>query len=275
VAAAAAGAILVAVPARAAPAGFAEIRAGFLRLDYEERDAAGAFLDGETGFVPSLAAEAELRGDRVFGRAALRIARGTVDYDGHTQSATDPALDGLPIRTQSDASFLQGELQVGGFVDDRRRVALLGALGARRWGRDILGTTVLLPSGASVPVSGLSEVYRWFELQAGVRWTFLSRPGTTWDLDGRLVRTAGAEVSVNLAPFGTASTATLALGSRTGWRVGSALRHDVGAGLSLAVNGWAERYAFGASAVDPVHGILEPSSETLGIGLEAGLGGRF
>ena len=38
---------------------------------------------------------------------------------------------------------------------------------------------------AAVRISGLSEVYTWCELQAGIRWTFLERSGTTWDAEAR------------------------------------------------------------------------------------------
>ncbi len=271
-------ALLAPGPARAAERGqrgFAEVRLGLMHFDYEERDVDGAFLDGETGWVPSLTGEAELRGDRIFGRALLRIAGGTVSYDGHAQS-TDSTVDGLAVKTDSDASFLQGEVQVGGLVDDARRLAIFGALGARRWSRDILGTTITSRTGAAVRISGLSEVYTWYELQAGIRWTFLERSGTTWDAEARIVRTAGASISVDLTPFGAPTAVDLDLKPRTGWRFGSAYRHELSPnGLLLVVAGWAEGYAFGRSDVNMTYAILEPDSKTVNVGLEVGLGGRF
>lgn len=262
-------------PARADPRGQLDVRAGLLRFDYEERDPAGTFLDGEEGFVPSLTIEGELRFERIFTRAMFRLAKGSVSYDGHVQSA-DPAADGLPVRTTSDATFLQGELQVGGFLDPGERVALFGALGARRWSRDILGTNVVDRNGVPRAISGLSETYSWFELQLGLRWTFLQLPRTSWDLDARVVRTAGAEISVDLSPFGGPSDVTMGLGARTGWRLGTTLRQDVGHGnLFVAASAWAEGYAFGQSDVNQTFQILEPDSSTVNAGFEIGLGGRF
>jgi hypothetical protein len=265
-----------AAPARAdGPHGTAEVRIGLMHFDYEET-ASGTFLDGEKGWVPSIVGELELRGDVLFGRAMVRLAKGTVGYDGHVQAA-DPTLDGLPVQTDSDAFFAQGELQGGVLVGPAKQVALFAALGARRWDRDIQGTTVISRTGVSTPISGLSEVYSWYELQLGARWTFFSRPGTSWDVDARLVKTASPEIEVDLSPFvGTPTTTTLSLGETTGWRLGSTFRRQLNPnGLFLAVNAYLEGYSFGASGVDPVYLILEPDSTTVNFGLEVGVGGRF
>src|SRR5512146_1498205 len=153
------------VPARAAPLppgrdgpdGRFDVRLGLLRFDYEERDPlTNAFLDGEEGFVPSLTLEGELRAERVFGRAMLRLAKGSVDYDGHVQS-TNPNFDGLPLRTTTNAGFVQGEVQVGAFLDAPRRVALFAGLGLRRWSRSIQGATATGRDGTRQPISGLDE----------------------------------------------------------------------------------------------------------------------
>jgi hypothetical protein len=267
----------VAAPARADPVkGFGEVRLGLMHFDYAEHDPAGVVLDRENGWVPSLTGEAELHGEKLFGRAMLRLAKGTVAYDGHAQS-TDPTVDGLPVQTDSDATFLQGEVQFGGWVDDAKHVALFGAVGARRWDRDILGTTIISRAGVPTPIGGLSEVYTWWELQAGLRWTFLEQAGTTWDADVRVVRTAGASIDVDLTPFvGTPTTASMDLASRTGWRLGSSFRRQLHPnGLFLVASAWAEGYAFGKSDVNPIFGIYEPDSKTTNFGLEVGLGGRF
>lgn len=265
-----------AAPARAEqPRGQLEVRVGLMRFDYEERDPlTNAFLDGEEGFVPALTVEGDLRVERFFGRAMVRLAKGSVDYDGHVQSSS-ANFDGLPLRTTTDASFLQGELQLGGFVDERERVALFVALGARRWGRDIQGATATGRDGSPAAIAGLTETYTWYELQLGTRWTFLELPSTSWDVEWRLVRTAAAEISIDLSPFGGPSSVTLGLGSRTGWRLGSTVRHDVSGNLFLAATLWAEGYSFGQSDLNTTYGILEPDSSTVNAGLEVGFGGRF
>jgi hypothetical protein len=132
-------------------------------------------------------------------------------------------------------------------------------------------------------VVGLSEIYAWYELGAGVRVTVLDRPGTSWDVEARLTRTAGADISVDLAgPFGVDQTARMGLGSTVGGRAGSTFRHDLQPGTFVVVGLWAERYAFGASGsfvfVDGggvTRAISEPRSRTYGVGLDLGIGGRF
>lgn len=261
--------------------GHAEARVGFVRFDYEEYDPrTGGFLDGETGLVPALALEGELRGavafGAVFGRALVRLSGGTVDYDGQVQSA-DPALDRLPARTESDASFRQAELQGGLSLGEAgRRVALFVGLGGRSWHRDIQPTTVISRTGVPARISGLIEDYSWAELQLGGRLTLAARPGTTWELDARLVRTFGAEMAVDLSPFvGVPQLLTLPLGSRTGWRLGGAFRHALGPSVLLALSAFAEAYGFGQSPVDPATGLLEPESDTFLLGVDVGLGVRF
>ena len=273
VAAAAAVAIAFAAPARAAESsnGFGEVRLGLMHFDYAEYEN-GMFLDGEKGWIPSVTGELELHRDRLFGRVMLRYASGSVDYNGQTQSGT-------PLQTQSDATFLQGEVQVGGFVDPAKRLALFGGLGARRWTRAIQDTA---------QASGYTEVYSWGELQAGLRWTFLQKPGDSWDVDARLVRTFNAGISIDLTKFGIQpGNPSLDLGAETGWRIGSTFRHDLGASrLVLAVSAWAEGYAFGRSEDIQIYDpsappglqnqlLHEPDSKTTNLGLEVGIGGRF
>ena len=270
VAAAAAVAIAFAAPARAAESsnGFGEVRLGLMHFDYAEYEN-GMFLDGEKGWIPSVTGELELHRDRLFGRVMLRYASGSVDYNGQTQSGT-------PLQTQSDATFLQGEVQVGGFVDPAKRLALFGGLGARRWTRDIQGS------------GGYTEVYSWGELQAGLRWTFLQKPGDSWDVDARLVRTFNAAISIDLTKFGIQpGNPSLDLGAETGWRVGSTFRHDLGPNrLVLAVSAWVEGYSFGRSqevlitdpSIPPPNNqflLHEPDSKTTNFGLEVGIGGKF
>jgi hypothetical protein len=278
-------AVLLVAPtsSRAEPDGRAELRLGLLRFEYAEYGDRGASLDREMGWVPAVSGEVELRGSRLFGRAAARLAQGNVTYHGRTQSLSDPNLDALPVRSKTDVSFVSGELQGGAFLDGARRLALFVAAGARRWTRDIRDAAVTARDGTPASVTGLSEIYAWYELQAGARFTFLALPRTAWDLEGRVVRTAGADISVDLGrPFGVDGTARMGLGASTGWRAATTLRQDLEPGVFLVVSLFAEGYAFGAShlyvfqdAGGTTRAISEPRSETLGGGLEVGIGGRY
>jgi hypothetical protein len=277
-------AALLPASARGELAGRGEVRLGLQRFDYAEYGAPGAAsLDREAGWLPAVSGELELRDDRFFGRAAARLSLGTVTYRGQTQSLGDPSLAGLRLRSTTGTSFVSGELQGGVFVDGARRLAVFAAVGARRWTRDIHDATVVARDGSTVFVLGVSEIYSWFELQAGARFTVLERPWLAWDAEARVVRTAGAEVSVDLArAFGVEDTARMGLGARTGWRLATTFRHDVTPALFLAASLWAEGFAFGASGVavfvdagGTAHGIAEPRSETVMAGLDVGVGGRF
>lgn len=268
--------------ARATVEGRAELRAGLLRFEYSEHDDRGAFLDGEHGWLPAVAGEVEVRSGGLFARGSARLAQGSVTYHGQTQSP-DPTLDALPLRSDTETTFVGGELEGGLVVDPVHHLALLVAVGARRWTRDIRSSSVIARDGTPATVVGLSEIYSWYELEAGARWAFLSRPRTTWDLEARVVRTAAAEVSVDLAQiFGVDGTAHLALGSRTGWRLASTLRQDLDPAIFLVATLYAEGYGFGESRISVVRdaggvarGISEPRSDSVVGGLELGIGGRF
>jgi hypothetical protein len=277
-----AAALLAPCPARGELEGRAELRLGLLRFEYAEYGGSVS-LDREMGWVPAVSGEAELRGQRLFGRAAARLAQGNVTYHGRTQSLADPNLDALPVRSKTDVSFVSGELQGGAFLDGARRLGVFAAAGARRWTRDIRDAAVTARDGTPALVMGLSEIYSWYELQAGARWTFLALPRAAWDLEARLVRTAGAEISVDLARgFGVGETARMGLGARTGWRAATTLRQDLEPAVFLVVSLFAEGSAFGASrpfvfqdAGGTTRALSEPRSETLGAGLEVGIGGRY
>jgi len=250
--------------------GRAQISLGAQRIDYEERTPRGTFLDGETGGLPTIAAAVEMRRGRAFVRAAARLTRGALDYHGRVLSS-DGSVDGLLARSTSDARFLADELQAGAFLDAQHRVLLMGGVGARRWDRNIHSTEVVSRTGVLVPVSGLSEVYSWYELQAGARWTVLARGPSEWELELAVVRTADPRLALDR--FG--KELRLHLGARTGLRGGMTFRRDLPSGAFLSIAWHAESYAFDASAVDPTSGVLEPDSTTWTVSLEAGAGVRF
>jgi hypothetical protein len=277
-------ALALGVPARAAAqplqeekAVRGEIAAGFMHFDYEEH-ANGVFLDGETGFVPSVRGSIELHRRALFLRFAAGIAGGAdVDYDGFVQAfdpntgQPDPIRDGVPAQSTSGFRYLQGEVLVGGFLDPARRVVLFGGLGRRQWDRDINPTTAIGRDGAPFAVGGLHEVYSWWDLQAGVRWTFIVTPRAEFEADFRLVRTAAPEIEIE-------DQVSLDLGAAFGFRGGAAARFLIAGKTFLSVALEAETYEFGRSDLVPVGGgflIAEPDSDTQNVSLLVGFGGRF
>jgi hypothetical protein len=150
---------------------------------------------------------------------------------------------------------------------------LFGALGWRRWDRDIQGTTVVGRDDVTYAVSGLSEVYRWYELQGGVRWTVLASPYVELDVDARVVRVTSPEIDIDLG-----QEVTLDLQPRFGFRGGATLRLMVVPDRFLSVAVEAETYEFGRSDLEEiVPGVLifEPDSDTQNVFVQVGFGGRF
>ena len=249
------------------PRGRLEARLGVQYFDYAETYQ-GTTLDTEQGFLPALSVEGELRGDIAYGRLALRLGRGTVDYRGLAQaSPPDPTVDGLTAVSTSDAQLLSAQLEAGAAVDPGRRLQLFLGLGARRWNRDIHDTVVVSRTGVPTPLHGPSEVYSWFLLDVGARYAILETPRDGWDVEASLLRTLAPRIEVGFQ----GSTVSLDLGAQFGWRVGSTYRRALRKDLSFTAGAWAEGYAFGASAVDPTFGILEPDSRTVTVGVDVGV----
>jgi hypothetical protein len=251
-------------------AGSVELGGGAVHFDYAERGRSGVFLDGEQGWVPGLELRAELAPGRLFVVASGRLAKGSVAYDGRTQSSV-PANDDLPVTTTTRTDFARVELQGGGWLDPGRRLGIYAGAAARRWSRDIRPTTVVSRSGATIRVGGLDELYLWGELQAGVRLAAVEAGRVRLELDGRLLQVVGPRLAVDWA----GERVALKLGALPGWRLGAALRIEVATPWFVVLEGSAEGYRFGASDVDPASGIMEPASETTNVELGARLGARF
>jgi hypothetical protein len=246
-----------------------ELRLGVATFDYAETYA-GRTLDREQGVLPAIAAEGEVRWRRPFARLAFRLASGTVGYGGEVQAPSEPALDRVWARASTDALQVEGRLEVGALVDPDRRLALLAGLGVRRWRRTIHDTVAVSRDGIAYSVQGYSETYGWGELEAGARYAILDRVASTWDVEARIVRTLAPRLDVDFP----GSPVTLELGAQLGWRAATTFRHALAPRWFFVASLWGEGYGFGASAVDPVLGILEPDSRTLRFGLELGVGAR-
>jgi hypothetical protein len=262
--------LAAAPPAAAAPLrARLEVGGGLSRLDYVEVDAAGAFIDGEEGWLPSLSAEAELGRDRWYVAARGGAAFGEVAYEGRVESSS-PALDGLPARTTTETALLRAEAAAGVRVGPRRRVALEAGVGWRSWDRDIRATTVVSRTGAVVPVSGLFEEYAWYEVRGGARWTFLATDRAECDLELGLLHTVAPTLALDW--FG--QPVALELGPRGGWRAGLAARVALGPGAYATLRAAVEDLGHGASAPDARTGVHEPESTTRTVAVQAGVGFR-
>jgi hypothetical protein len=244
----------------------AEAGAGLLRFDYAERYATGAVIDRERGWLPAASLSLGGEAGRWFVLAAGRVAAGEVGYDGRTQSS-NPAYDDLPVTSRSGARLLAADLRGGGWIDGSRRVALTGGVARRRWDRDIHSTTVTPPGGAPIAVSGLHEIYDWWELEAGLKVGLLRADRLDVELEGAWVVSVAPSIAVDWG----GSTVDLALASRHGARAAVAARWTLRAGTWLTGGLDGEWRRFGASAIDPAAGIYEPDSATFAWGLRIGV----
>lgn len=239
-------------------------------FDYAEYGVNGAFLDGESGILPGVHGAVEARAGPVALRASTSVAGAELGYAGHVQSSS-VQLNGLAVGSTSGAHLVAAGVEVAVDVPYGRGVALLAGAERRRWDRSIHATTVVSRTGATVPVGGLAETYRWDALAVGVRVPLLSRGALGWDAEGRIVRTWAPSMTLE-RPAGDVK---LRLGERTGWALGTALRIDVGPVAALRLGFSLERHAFGESDVDRTAGVWEPESTTRTATLEVGLGARF
>lgn len=244
-----------------------EAGATAVRFEYAETSRLGAVLDRERGWVPGLALRGELEAGRLFVTAAGWRADGTVAYAGRTQS-TNPALDGLPLTTDSGATFAGLEARGGGWLDPRRRVGAWIGAAARAWDRDIRPSTAVTRTGATIPVSGLREEYRWKELQLGARAVALALPSLRLELEAQ----AFALLLPRMTVEWLGDRVELDLGTRLGARVGATARWTPRARWYAVVEASWEQYRFGESALDPDSGLVEPESRTTALAAAVRLG---
>ncbi len=256
----------LAAPALAAEPALGSIEGGFalVWLDYAERDPTGRVLDRESGLLPTATVAVELHASRWFARLSASAGAGDLRYDGRTQSL-NAAFDDLPVESTSGARFPAVELRAGAFVDPERRLALYAGSAYRAWEREIAPTTVVSRSGSTAQVPELDEHYSWFELQGGVRCTFVRTALTDWQLDARLTRVIGGRVVVDNA----SGDVMLHPGDRFGGRLALAVRVAVAPRWYLLVEGHWALWRFGASPVDASSLLYEPESESRTAGLEA------
>lgn len=263
-----AAALLSIVPARAdagEPGVEVAASAGLRHVRYEEWGPYGDLLDSEDGWIPTVGVRAGLRVSRLVGELSGRLARGDLAYHGLTQS-------GAWVHGTSAATFLDGRVRAGGVVDPWGRLTLLAGVAARRWNRDIHGTT-LTSGGTPIPVRGLSEIYSWYELDAAARASLVATPRLSWLAEVRVLRTVAPHLSVGW----NGSDVGLALGARTGWGAETEVQLTLRPGLFLSAGGSVERLGFGASRTVPVARtwMTEPDSDTWGVRVELGIGARL
>lgn len=251
-------ALLLAV--RLASADELQVGPSLYYFDYSEFTDDGSRFNRETGFLPGFQIGVGNLASQDF-RAHLEAEfyRGTVDYDGQTQS-------GVPHSTESDTTLYR----LGGSVSYAFKDNFQSYLSLRylRWDRSIRDNfnSIL---GANVP--GVNEQYRWKEAGVGARAHLGCQPDCRWLLDVALLRVLDPEIQINLEDRGFGSP-VLHLGEEYGVRAQLAWMLHWQENRRINLNLYYEAWDFGRSADVVVNRgtlflvVREPRSETRSAG---------
>jgi len=229
-------------------------------FNYSEFSDDGSLFNRETGFLPGLQISAGTRfGQAFLGHLQADFYRGTVDYDGQTQS-------GVPHLTDSDTVLYR----LGGSISYTFRENFRPYLSLRylRWDRTIRDN--FNPTlGANV--SGVYEQYRWWEAGVGAHADLWRRVDTQWLLDVALLRILTPEMEIDLETRGFGSP-VLPLGEEYGVRAELTWIKNWQKNRGLDLSLYYEAWDFGRSADIVVNRgtqfmvIHEPRSETRNAG---------
>ena len=227
-----------------------------LHFDYTEYSTTGTVLDRERGWLPGI----EARLNYPFASTwsfdiHSSYHTGTVDYVGQTQSGT--------AHTTDTGTNL---FRIGGKVNKKVYRELNVFVGAQlhQWDRDIKDNN---------NVSGIYEVYKWFEYSIGLSSDVFVNQNDTFNVDVAylLIRNGTLDVDLSRVDLGTTQ---LDLGDSNGARLNLNWKrineNNIHYGISLFFEGW----DFGRSNTKSTTGgspnvlVTEPRSETRNAGLK-------
>lgn len=220
-----------------------------LHFDYTEFSKSGVVLDKETGWIPGL----QLQLNKPFGeqwRIAFELTGydGSVDYEGNTQTTTEATIIRFgarietPITSQTDLVF--------------------GAT-HHEWQRDIQDSSTL---------SGLFEIYRWWEISLGISSQFWAKDTQSWRAEAVLLRTVNPTIHVDISRADLGKT-DLDLGTEWGARLQLSWTGAVNPKWQYGFKVFYEAWDFGRSGSKTTSGgaislpVVEPRSETRHSGL--------
>ena len=233
------------------------IAPGMMNFDYVETDIDGTFLDGENGNIPGIYIGLDVQTHKFLTVGlAFEHFSGEVDYDGHIQS-NDPRYDGLPLqsKTNQNITAITGSLRT--LLDNDSPLAFYGTFTIKRWERDIQSTYVsgIDNSGnpfQNLPVSGLFEVYEWWQLTFGFAYKISISPKSYLDVNGGILTTINPTMEVEGLSFD--------LREKPGYEAGISWIYDLMKQHSLGLRGEYTYWEFGRSNV--ISGFVEPDSES-------------
>lgn len=232
-----------------------------MHFEFEEFDAQDRRLVKESGWLPGVSANFDVRRRRASLSVDLNYFGGDVDYDGQTSSA-------VPLNSSTDQRMLDASFSAAYRLPLQipPRVLVHAGGAYRHWSRDIQSVG---------RVSGLDETYRWWRAEAGARLRWPSANGS-WLLDARLTRTLDPQVEVDFG--GAFDDVNLDLGERWGWSAAAGWLQPVAARLAAHLSLFYQHWELGSSAVEtlssngvPAGSVFQPRSESRNYGVTLSL----
>jgi len=234
------------------------IAPGVMRFDYEETDIDGAFLDGEYGEIPGvkLSIEEEDKERQFSLGLALEYYAGNVDYTGFIQS-TNARYDGLPLSTTTDQKILSFSTYIKKSLFKDPYFFVYGNLAYKNWERDIQGKYISGTDNFGDPftnlyVSGLYEVYQWWQITFGIFSRFPISVSSEIAFRAGFLRTI--EPQMDLASF------TFDLQEAWGQEAELSYYYALTQQQSIGVSGSIMTWSFGRS--NAIGGFVEPDSKS-------------
>ena len=249
--------ILLLTLSRAAIAGpQISIAPSLLHFDYTEFGSRGNELDNETGWLPGVQLLLETgRHPPWSAGLELSVYSGTIDYTGQTQTGT-------PHATTTKEMLVKLGTHIS--TPLARHTRLVFAANFNEWERDI---------NDSNGVSGLLEIYSWWEISAGATLEFWNKDDQSWQAGVFLIRTIDPGIHIDLSRANFGST-DLDLGAEWGSRLQLAWTQYKDAGSHVSIKLYHEARDFGQSGTGATTGgasslfVMEPRSESRHTGIQ-------
>ncbi|MEJ2179115.1 MAG: hypothetical protein P8Y28_01450 [Gammaproteobacteria bacterium] len=254
-------AVLVSALVVFSPTAYAEtlfvIAPGVMNFNYEETDVDGSFLDEEIGSIPGITLSIEEKNQArfTFGMA-LGYFVGGVDYNGQILSS-DPRYAGLPLSTTTNESvFSLSTYAIHPFFGDPY-FSVYGNLTYKKWERDIKGVSVSGTDNLGDPftnlyVSGLFELYKWWQFTFGISADLPLSARNQISFKGGFLRTIAPKMNLSIYTFD--------LQEAWGYETELGYYFKLKRGQKIGISGSIMSWPFGKS--DEIAGFYEPDSKS-------------
>lgn len=231
------------------------IAPSLLYFDYTEFSTSGTTLDKETGWIPGVQFHLNKQFNEQWTvELELTTYDGNVNYDGHTQAGTAHS-------TNTDETIFKLGARIKTPLTTHTN--LVFGTKYNKWERNISNNNDIL---------GLLEIYRWWEISAGITGEFWKTETQSWLIEANLLRTINPTIHVDLSRADYGKT-NLNLGTDWGTRLQLFWVHKHTSNWQYSFNIFYETWNFGRSNSQATTGgtntatVYEPYSETRHKGL--------